>query len=71
MKWTIFAVLGGIVTWVLVASLLNRGLRTGLAGYALAEPTMTFYARHEGGTPYSWRSLVTRRRRGDEPDSTI
>lgn len=42
MKRSIFAVLGGIVTWVLVASLLNRGLRIGLAGYALAEPTMTF-----------------------------
>jgi hypothetical protein len=42
MKRSIFAVLGGIVVWVLVASLLNRGLRIGLAGYALAEPTMTF-----------------------------
>ncbi len=30
------------MVWVLVASLLNRGLRIGLAGYALAEPTMTF-----------------------------
>jgi hypothetical protein len=42
MKRSIFAVLGGIVVWILVASLLNRGLRIGLAGYALAEPTMTF-----------------------------
>src|SRR5579864_3472316 len=42
MKRSIFAVLGGIVVWVLVASLLNRGLRIVLTGYALAEPTMTF-----------------------------
>ncbi len=42
MKRSIFAVLGGMVAWILVASLLNRGLRIGLAGYALAEPTMTF-----------------------------
>lgn len=42
MKRSIFAVLGGIVVWVLVVSLLNRGLRIGVAGYALAEPTMTF-----------------------------
>src|SRR5579864_9343714 len=42
MKRSIFAVLGGIVVWVLVASLLNRGLRIVLAGYTLAEPTMTF-----------------------------
>jgi len=42
MKRSIFAVLGGIVVWVLVASVLNRGLRAGLAGYALAEPTLTF-----------------------------
>ena len=42
MKRSIFAVLGGMVAWILVASLLNRGLRIGLAGYALAEPTITF-----------------------------
>jgi hypothetical protein len=28
--------------WMLVATLLNFGLRAGLAGYVLAEPTMTF-----------------------------
>ena len=42
MKRSIFAVLGGMVAWIVVASLLNRGLRIGLAGYAVAEPTMTF-----------------------------
>src|SRR5712692_433200 len=42
MKRSIFAALAGLAVWVLVASLLNRGLRLGLAGYAIAEPTMTF-----------------------------
>ena len=42
MKRSIFALVAGLVLWVLVVSLLNRGLRAGLPGYALAEPTMTF-----------------------------
>jgi hypothetical protein len=42
MKRSIFALVAGLVLWLLVATLLNRGLRTGLPGYALAEPTMTF-----------------------------
>lgn len=42
MKRSIFALVAGLVLWVLVATLLNRGLRAGLPGYALAEPTMTF-----------------------------
>jgi hypothetical protein len=42
MKRSILAMLAGLAVWVVVASLLNRGLRLGLAGYALAEPTMTF-----------------------------
>lgn len=42
MKRSIFATLAGIAVWVLVASLINRGLRLGMAGYAVAEPTMTF-----------------------------
>jgi hypothetical protein len=42
MKRSIPAVVAGLVVWVLVASLLNRGLRLGLAGYAVAEPTLTF-----------------------------
>lgn len=39
---SILAVLAGLAVWVLVATLLNLGLRAGLAGYALAEPTMAF-----------------------------
>ena len=42
MKRSVFALVAGLVLWVLVATLLNRGLRAGLPGYALAEPTMTF-----------------------------
>jgi hypothetical protein len=42
MKRSILAVVAGLVVWVLVASVLNRGLRAGLPGYALAEPAMTF-----------------------------
>jgi hypothetical protein len=32
----------GLVTWVLVASALNRLLRSGMPGYAAAEPVMAF-----------------------------
>ncbi|MGC2698328.1 MAG: hypothetical protein WA738_21280 [Candidatus Angelobacter sp.] len=42
MKRSIFAVAAGLVVWVLVATLLNFGLRAGIAGYTVAEPTMTF-----------------------------
>lgn len=42
MKRSIFAVVTGLVAWMLVATLLNFGLRAVLTGYALAEPTMTF-----------------------------
>jgi len=42
MKRSIFALIAGLALWVLVASLLNRGLRAGLPGYALAEPTLNF-----------------------------
>jgi hypothetical protein len=42
MKRYIVAFLVGLASWVVVASVLNRGLRVGLAGYALAEPAMTF-----------------------------
>ena len=42
MKRSILALLAGLVFWALVATLLNRGLRAGLPGYALAEPTLTF-----------------------------
>lgn len=39
---SISAIIAGLVVWTLVATLLNFGLRAGLAGYAAAEPTMTF-----------------------------
>jgi hypothetical protein len=42
MKRAIFAVVAGLTVWMLVATLLNFGLRAGLAGYTRAEPTMTF-----------------------------
>jgi SAM-dependent methyltransferase len=42
MKRSVFAVIAGLAVWWLVATLLNFGLRAGLAGYTLAEPTLTF-----------------------------
>jgi len=42
MKRAILAFLAGLVTWLLVVSVLDRGLRIALAGYAAAEPKMTF-----------------------------
>src|SRR6476646_5178953 len=42
MKQSIFAVVAGLVIWMLVATLLNFGLRAGLEGYAQAEPALTF-----------------------------
>src|SRR5215471_11416549 len=42
MKRSISAFVAGLVLWALVATLLNFGLRAGLAGYAQAEPTMNF-----------------------------
>ena len=42
MKRSVLALLVGLALWVLVVSLLNRGLRAGITGYAAAEPTMSF-----------------------------
>src|SRR5215470_14895644 len=42
MKRSILALIAGLVLWVVVASLLNRGLRVAFAGYAAAEPAMSF-----------------------------
>ena len=42
MKRAVYALVSGLVLWILVVSLLNRGLRIALPGYALAEPSMTF-----------------------------
>jgi hypothetical protein len=42
MKRAIFAVVAGLVVWMVVATLLNFGLRAGIAGYTQAEPALTF-----------------------------
>ena len=42
MKRAILAGFTGIVVWVLVVSLLDRGLRVAIDGYAAAEPKFTF-----------------------------
>jgi hypothetical protein len=42
MKRPILAFAAGLVLWVLVISVLNRGLRIFVIGYAAAEPTMSF-----------------------------
>jgi hypothetical protein len=42
MKRSILAVVVGLVVWVIVVSLLNRGLRMALPGYAAVEKTMEF-----------------------------
>lgn len=42
MKRAILAFIVGLAAWVLVASVLNRGLRLALEGYAAAEPQMAF-----------------------------
>lgn len=42
MKRAILAFAAGLVLWILVISVLNRGLRVLVPGYALAEPTMSF-----------------------------
>jgi len=42
MKRTVLAVVLGLVAWVLVVSLLNRGLRVVLDGYVAAEQAFVF-----------------------------
>jgi len=42
MKRSILAFLAALLTWVLVASVVDRALRYGMDGYAAAEPTMAF-----------------------------
>ena len=42
MKRSILALVVGFLVWGLVATLLNFGLRAGLPGYRLAEPTLIF-----------------------------
>lgn len=42
MKRTVFAVVGGLVAWVLIVSLVDRGLRLAMPGYEAAEPDLAF-----------------------------
>ena len=42
MKKAVLAFLAAVVAWTLIVSLLNRGLRVVLAGYAAAEPQLAF-----------------------------
>jgi hypothetical protein len=42
MTRSILAVVAGLVAWMVVATLLNFGLRAGLAGYTQAEPILAF-----------------------------
>lgn len=42
MKRSVIAIIVGLAVWVLVVSLLNRGLRVVFQGYAAAEPAMMF-----------------------------
>ena len=42
MKRPILAFFAGLFTWVLIATLINRGLRFGLPGYAAVEQSMQF-----------------------------
>ena len=39
---TFLAVVGGLVAWTLIVSLLNRGVRLALPGYTEAEPELAF-----------------------------
>jgi hypothetical protein len=48
-------VVAGLAVWMLVATLLNFGLRAGLAGYALAEPAMAFTLGMKVAAFNSWR----------------
>jgi hypothetical protein len=38
----VLAVAAGLVTWIVIVTLLNFGLRAALPGYAAAEPAMAF-----------------------------
>lgn len=38
----VLAVLGGLVAWTVIATLINFGLRTALPGYTVAEHTLDF-----------------------------
>lgn len=42
MKRSVLAFIAGLIAWIVVVSLVDRVLRLALAGYAAAEPTLTF-----------------------------
>ena len=42
MKRSIFACIAGLVTWLVVVSIINRVLRLALPGYTVAEQTLQF-----------------------------
>jgi hypothetical protein len=42
MKRTVIGFIVGLLTWVIVISLVDRGLRLLIVGYAAAEPALTF-----------------------------
>src|SRR4051794_38045875 len=46
---TIASVFGGLLTWAVVVTLLNFGLRAGMAGYHEAEATLQFTAAMKAG----------------------
>ena len=48
MARSILPFVAGLVAWVLVASVLNRGLRLAFGGYAAAEPQMAFTPQSVG-----------------------
>ncbi|HEY1612618.1 MAG TPA: hypothetical protein VGF97_02855 [Rhizomicrobium sp.] len=39
---TVFGVVAGLVAWLVIVSLIDRGLKMWLPGYAAAEPVMAF-----------------------------
>jgi K+-sensing histidine kinase KdpD len=42
MKRSVLACLAGLLTWIIVVTMINRLLRLGLPGYTAAEPTLQF-----------------------------
>ena len=50
MKRSILACLAGLLTWIVVVTVINRVLRLSLPNYTAAEQTL--HAGHEVGTPF-------------------
>ena len=51
MKRSILACLAGLLTWIVVVTVINRVLRLSLPNYTAAEHTLQFTLAHEVGTP--------------------